>query len=245
MKPALILAVVLALALCGGVSSIPQKSKEFSLIPQVQLGWADNNSTNQTQTNGTSTPAEYQHLFVFDRAFYNVTKISLSFPYTNNHTVEDISTVGYSQYSYDFETQGSSSGVFTFIADDIDIYTFTFKLEYDNASIRQILVAIWEGDLPMEGYTWTETGTEYVLQFRMNEIAEQHYPSKDEVAQQVVYNMQLWLQQMLSQQNNQLAEMQSGMLTTSIVSTMSAVGAIIAVLLAGIKIRQRRMIPEE
>jgi hypothetical protein len=215
--------------------------KTVPCVPRVAFVWADNNSTNATQTNQTAPPALPEHEFTFDRPTFNITKVILNFPYTSNHTIEDISVVGASAYSYDFTTTGGASATFTFIADDVDIYTFTVKLEYANVSRRDLLIALWQGDLSMETYTWTETGTEFVVHFRLNQVQESHYPTEIQVAQQVVYQMQLYLQQILTKQTSQLDTVQAENLTNSLVSMGAAIAAIAAALLSGAGYKRRRM----
>jgi hypothetical protein len=238
MKAVLVLVAVLFVAALNvhalNIRTVPA-------VPRIGFVWAADNSTNGNQTNVT-LPVE--HVITFDRAFYNVTKIILSFPYTSNHAVEDISTVGHSEYSYDFTSSGGANGVFTFIAHDVDIYTFTFKADYDNSSTRDLQMAIWQGDLPLENYVWTETGTEFLLHFRMNMIQQPSYPSDIDVAHQVVYQLQQYLQQILTAQTTQLNTLQQANLTNSVVSMSAAIAAIVAAFLAGFGARRRRMSPE-
>ena len=237
-KP-LILVAVLFLAAFSIQPLIDKTSLPLSM-PRINPVWAADNST-QNQT--ILVPA--QHEFTVDRILYTITKVTLSFPDTNNHTIEDINTVNpTSGLHYGFDRVGAQS-LFTIICDDVDIYSFTFKLDYENSSRRDVLFGIQQGDLPMERYVWTESGTEFVIHFRLNLIPEPHYPSDIDVAKQVVYQMQLYLQQMLTQQNERFSALQAANLTNSVVSMSAAIAAIVAAMLAGFGAKRRRMRPDE
>ena len=236
-KPLILIAVLFLAAF--SIQPLIDKTSLPLFIPRITPVWAADNST---QTNVT-VPA--QHEFTVNRILYTVTKVTLAFQDTNNHTIEDINTVNpASGLHYGFDRVGAQS-VFNIACDDVDIYSFTFKLNYDNSSRRDILIGIQQGDLAMEQYVWTETGTDFVIRFRLNLIPEPHYPSDIDVAKQVVYQMQLYLQQMLTQQNERFSALQAANVTNSVVSMSAAIAAIVAAMLAGFGAKRRRMRPDE
>jgi hypothetical protein len=196
-----------------------------------------NGTGNQTQTNQT---VYYERELAFDRNFYVPVKVMISYPYTHNTNVTDITTIGFSSYKYDVTPNS-----ITFIASEIDIYTFTVQITYDNFSLTNILITIWQGDLPGEGYTWTDSASTFVVHFRLNMTIQPSYPTEAQVAAQVVAQMQATFQQELEQQRETLAATQENEATVSIIVAVDSVVCIIALLLAGFGQRRRRMIPEE
>lgn len=236
----LILIAVLVLALMS-VQAL-NDDKATRNIAHIGFVWAADNTTGNNQTNVT-IPAE-QHEFTIDRSTFNITKVSISFPDTDNHTIQDINTIDpTSGLSYGFDRIGSQ-GLFTIYCKSIDVYSFTFIISYSNSTSRSILIGIQQGDMAIEQNIWTETSTDFVIHFRLNLIQQTHYPSDIDVAHQVVYQMQLYIQQILTAQTNQLNVLQATNLTNSIVSMSAAITSIVAVLLAGFGAKRRRMRPE-
>lgn len=213
------------------------------IVPRLQ-SFADSNpisslfvyaqSDNSTQTNQTVTVA--QHEFTFDRQFYLPTKITLNYPYTNEHDIRNVTTVGMSQYKYDITPIGVN-----FIVEQVDLYSFTVELRYDNASRRDILVGIWEGDRPLEGYLWSETGTEYVLHFRVSTTNQPAYPTGDEIANLTFLKFEELYVQQLEENRRELSELTQSQFINTVLMLVAAAVSVIALLLAGFGYKQRKM----
>lgn len=206
----------------------------FRVSPVFALPTADN----QTDTN--QTIPTYEREFSFDRQFYKPVKVMISYPYTHFTNVTDITTIGPSLYKYDVTPMS-----ITFIAEDIDIYTFTIQISYENSSTRNVLINIWQGDLPVEGYIWTENANTFVVHVKLNVTIQPHYPTEIAVAKEVVNQLQLTFIQQLEEQRRILAEVQSTNSMNSMITMMAAVTSIIALLLAGFGFRRKRMTPVE
>jgi hypothetical protein len=238
MKRAFILISLLIFALA---MTSPLLSHQLLRTPQTvffAMGQEVNGTGNQTQPTNVTT--YYERELSFDRNFYNPVKVMISYPYTHNTNVTDITTIGFSTYKYDVTPTS-----ITFIASDIDIYTFTVQITYDNASLQNVLITVWQGDQPAEGYTWTDTASTFVIHFRLNMTTEPSYPTDAQVAAQVVAQLQATFQQELEQQRETLAEVESTQGTNTIMTIIAGVVSILALLLAGFGVRKRRMIPTE
>jgi hypothetical protein len=215
------LVLLLLLALCVPMCPLPLGTSQTRALVQIVFAQGNSTLTNETQTNQTLAGNSIS----FDRAFYNPTKVVLSFPYTNLHAITDISTIGMSQYKY----SGGPDNL-EFEADSVDIYTFTATVEYDNASSRNILVTIWEGDRPAEGYTWTTSATEYDLHFRLNVIDEPAIPTSDELAQALFLKQAQFIVNLTKQNEDQTNQLQSALNLDSIMIMISlALGVVAAV----------------
>jgi hypothetical protein len=193
---------------------------------------------NETAIN--QTIPTYEREFSVDRQFYKPVKIMVTYPYTHNTNVTDITTIGPSRYIYDVTPSS-----LTFIAEDIDIYTFTVQISYDNATTRNVLITIWQGDLPAEGYTWTETANTFVVHVKINMTEQPHYPTESAVAKEVVNQLQQTFIQQLEEQRRILAEVQSTNSMNSMIGMVNSVVCVIALLLAGFGYRRKRLIPAE
>lgn len=194
---------------------------------------------NETNTNQT-VPIVHEHEFFVDRTVFKPVTVQVNFPYTHSSNVSEITTIGSSLYKYQITPTSVS-----FVADDIDVYTFTIDVGYDNATRREILIGISQGDMPMEGYTWYETGVDYCVHFRLTMTTEPTYPSDVEVAQQVVQQLQQTFVQQLEAQRKILDGVQATSYTTSIVTVIAGVTSIFALLLAGFGSYKRRREPIE
>jgi hypothetical protein len=216
--------------------SEPLLMGEHSLVvsPMFAQALADN----ETTTN--QTVPTYEREFSVDRQFYKPVKIMVTYPYTHNTNVTDITTIGPSRYIYDVTPSS-----LTFIAEDIDIYTFTVQISYDNSTTRNVLITIWQGDLPAEGYTWTETANTFVVHIKLNMTEQPHYPTESAVAKEVVNQLQQTFIQQLEEQRRILAEVQSTNSINSLITMMAAIVSVIALLLAGFGHREKKLIPEE
>jgi hypothetical protein len=241
MKPAFVLVSLLIVALVTSPLLSLRCTPKYvlPLMPSIPFALAQevNGTGNQTQVNVTTY---YDRELSFDRAFYNPVKVMISYPYTHNTNVTDITTIGFSSYKYDVTPTS-----ITFIASEIDILTFTVQISYDNASLQNVLITVWQGDLIPEGYTWTETASTFVIHFRLNVTTEPSYPSDAEVAAQVVAQLQATFQNELEQQRETLAEVESTQGTNTIMTIIAGVVSILALLLAGFGVRKRRMIPAQ
>jgi hypothetical protein len=239
MKRVILLVSLLVLSLAT-TSPLLSNRHIWGDIPQVLFARALEVNGTGNQTQPSNQTIYYDRELAFDRNFYNPVKVMISYPYTHNTNVTDITTIGFSSYKYDVTPNS-----ITFIASDIDIYTFTVQITYDNVSQMNILITVWQGDQPAEGYTWTDTANTFVIHFRLNVTTEPSYPSDREVAAQVVSQLQATFQQELEQQRQTLAEVQSTEATDSIITMLAGVVSIIALLLAGFGVWKRRMIPTQ
>lgn len=227
--------VLVALILLGTILAANQQiafnSRYLTSSPLVDVCFAQayNETQNQTQTIA-------MHEFDFDRQFYIPTKISLNYPYTNSHDVMNVTTVGASQYKYEIQPIS-----FNFIVSDIDVFTFTLDLRYDNATSRQILIGVWEGDRPMEGYLWTESATEYVMHFRVSTTTQPAYPTGEEVANLTFLKFQELYVQQLEENRQTLAELSQSQYINTILTLVAVSLAIFALFLAGFGYKQRRI----
>ena len=213
---------------------IPHEPEISSSFISLSIVYAQGNETNQTQ------PALAEHEMTIDRQLYKPAKITLNYPYTHSHDVRNITTIGSSLYRHE-----STPYSFTFIAEDVDVYTFTVELRYDNSSRRSILIAVWEGDRPMQGETWTETGQQFVLNFRISLTEQPKYPSGEEVASLTFHKFEMLYVQQLDENRRILADVQASSFTNSMLMVVFGVTSIISLLLAGFGFRRRRMMPGE
>lgn len=164
---------------------------------------------------GNETVSEMADLVV-DRPFYKPVKVVFNFPFTHEAQLENVSTVGLSVYKYD-----GTPVSFTFIADDIDLFTFTLRLTYENASDRSCLIAIWQGNLPMEGYTVKMTGTTTLITIRLNVTEQPSYPTEQQVAQEVVHQIEALIVTQI-EENKAIQQSNQNLITTVSIVTMIA-----------------------
>ena len=177
------------------------------------------------QTNQTSNVTAEPDLII-DRQFYKPTKVIFNFPYTHNSQLENINTIGMSDYTFD-----GGPTTFTFIAKDVDVYTFTLHLTYENASARKLLIGVSQGNLPMEGYTLKLVGEECLVTVRLNLTEQPSYPSVDAVAKETVHQMEQLIATQIEQNRQTLIDLQTTQATTAIVSMISVICSIVTLVL--------------
>jgi hypothetical protein len=196
------------------------------------VAYADNaTATNSTgTTNSTSqnfTQPAFSNELTFDREYYVPTTITLDFPVTTNTNLGNVSTIGDGQYNYE-----GADDSFTFLAKSVDVYTFTFTINYPNVSLNSILIAAWEGDRPMQGETWTAIAASYTIYFTLSLVNEPEPPTASQTAQAAMLQFEQLFQQLL-QANQQTAQSTQNMVFGASVLVMVALGvAIVALIFA-------------
>lgn len=126
---------------------------------------------------------------------YAPTRVLISFMYTNNFSVTDISSLGQSLYKI---SSGPTS--IEFKAEDIDRYTFNVHLSYGDEVAQSIQIATFSSTWAPEGIQFNVKGKDIVLRFVLTVTKEPMYPSPEEVAEHVVLQV-----------SNQLMEFESRM----------------------------------
>lgn len=189
-------------------------------------------TSNETGTNQTIL----SHALQFSHPCYQPAKIIINFPYTHNAAVTQITTIGPSMY----DTEGTPTSL-TFNALDVDVYTFRVTVNYDNATDRTVTISLWSGTQSMEGYTWTEASQVFIVDFRIEVSQQPHYPTKDEVAEEV-FNLNAQLLINLTQKYEAvMRDIQSANFTNSIMTAVSISLVIVALFFMGFSLRKRRI----
>ncbi len=226
----LILIVLLFAAYC------PVHQDGTIKLTNIRVVYAQNPvDTNQT-ANQTSTAYEVS----LDIPCFKPTKIVFNYPYTNDHSVVDISTIGNSMYKH---TSGPNS--LEFLSDDVDTYAFTLVLNYANNTDRTslqttILIGLWSGTFTMQGITLTGRSNVFVIHVKLNVILQPTYPTEAEVAQEVVYQLQQTVVQQQEENRALMAELTRATTRHSIPSASAATISIVALLILGFMFRRRR-----
>ena len=112
---------------------------------------------------------------------YRPTRILITYTYTNNFSVSDVSSVGQSLYKI---TSGPTS--IEFKAEDIDIYTFTVTIRYAEIVGQSVQIAVWSGNQPPQGIQVNVKSSIVKIRFEVTVSEQPQYPSAQEVAEQVV-----------------------------------------------------------
>jgi len=112
---------------------------------------------------------------------YRPARILITYTYTNNFSVSDVSSVGQSLYKI---TSGPTS--IEFKAEDIDIYTFTVTIRYAEIVGQSIQIAVWSGNQPPQGLQINVKSNIVKIRFEVTVSEQPQYPSAQEVAGQVV-----------------------------------------------------------
>jgi len=191
-------------------------------VEKTMIVYAQPSQGNQT---ANQTAPETADLTV-DRPFYKPTKIVFNFPFTHEAALQNVSTVGLSTYKYD-----GTPVSFTFIAEDVDMYTFTLRLSYENATPRTCLIAVWQGNLPMEGYTLKLTGETTLVTFRLNLTEQPSYPTEQQVAQEVVHQIEGLIVTQIEENRRIQESNQNLILSVSIVTMIAMVCSVITLVL--------------
>jgi len=116
----------------------------------------------------------------FNLQAYAPARILISYTYTNNFSVTDVSSIGQSLY-----TITSSPTYIEFKAVDVDQYTFTVEIKYTTIVTQSIQIAVFSSGYAPEGIQLNVKGN-VRLKFTLTVTQEPKYPSAQEVAEQVV-----------------------------------------------------------
>ena len=132
---------------------------------------------------------EAHYEFSLDLQVYKSCKVTFNYPYTNNHSISEITTVGRSLYKH----EGSANHL-TFIAEDIDIYSFTVTLRYENQSMlnqtKNVLIGLWSGTEAMDSYIVASASEVFIIHVRLSLTEQPSYPTPEEVSQAVVHKIE-------------------------------------------------------
>jgi len=139
----------------------------------------------------------------FNLQAYAPARILVSYSYTNNFSVTDISSVGQSLYKV---TSGPTS--IEFKATETDRYTFTVEVKYATIVTQSIQIAIFSGNHAPEGIQINVKGDTIRLKFTLTVTEEPKYPSAQDVAEQVVRQVSNELT-LFEQQTNRIVETQN------------------------------------
>jgi hypothetical protein len=198
MKRVALILVLALLVFCLRINTVQplalaSASVSFQTVQNDQNGTGNNSTATDNGTSSNVTQPLTSNEIDIDRTYYVPTTITLNFPSTTATSLSNVSTVSGSGFNY-----AGDDKTFTFIAKTIDVYSFSFTINYANASSHSILIATWEGDRAMAGETWTAVASTYVVSFRLSMVSEPSYPSKEEVAQEALYQFQGMLQLLIS-----------------------------------------------
>lgn len=181
----------------------------------------------------TGETATYE--FGLDLQTYVSTKITFNFPYTNDHTIADIRTVG--QSSYKHEGTGTT---LTFIGEEVDIYSFTVILGYQNETpglnvTKNVLVGLWSGNEAMDGYTISSAADIFVIHVQLSLTEQPSYPTPEEVSEAVVHKIEQDLVEQTEMVNSLVARVETlqytNMILLSIILSVTFCVAIVSVVL--------------
>lgn len=194
--------------------------------------------SNQTLTNQTANATNVYETSL-DWPCFNPTKITFNFPYTNDHSITDIATIGSSVYKY---TGGPTS--LEFIASDVDIYSFTVTISYGNLTKVTIMAGLWSGTLAMDGFSLTATCTTFIIHVKLSTTTQPSYPSVSDVAQEVVHQLEQTVVQQQQENRALMADLERATTMNSIFATSATVIAIVSLLVIGFMFRRRREVGE-
>jgi hypothetical protein len=181
-----------------------------------------------------------------DLQTYQTTKITFNFPYTNNASIGEVTTIGRGVYKYE-----GSATYLTFIADDVDEYSFQLRIHYEpetsgnqtttNATLtRTVIVGLWSGTFPSDGYLYRSDASDFVITVRLSVSRQPTYPSKDEVAAEVVKQVEQKLV-IQTEENRKLMEQITATLYVCIALVFIAVVmSMMSFVLAGLASWRRR-----
>ncbi|MHA1711565.1 MAG: hypothetical protein ACTSUS_05825 [Candidatus Freyarchaeota archaeon] len=118
----------------------------------------------------------------------------ISYAYTNNFSVTDVSSMGKSLYKI-----VSSPTNIEFRAEDVDTYTFTVEIKYAVVLTQSIQIAVFSSNYAPEGFQFNVRDDYVRFTFTFTVTAEPKYPSAQEVAEQVVRQVSDQLQEFRTQ----------------------------------------------
>ena len=112
---------------------------------------------------------------------YAPARIVISYAYTNNFSVSDVSAIGKPEYKI---ISGPTS--IEFKTDDTDTFTFTVEIRYDGIVGQSIQIAVFSAGNPPEGIQLNVKTDVVKLAFTLTVTEAPKYPTGQEVAEQVV-----------------------------------------------------------
>ena len=109
---------------------------------------------------------------------YAPAKVVISFAYTKNVTVH-VSTLKTSLY------KATTSPVqVEFLGMDVDLYSVTVKVFYENINVRQtIQLGFFEGDRPAKGFEFDITSQGIVLDMKLSVVKQPQFPTAEEIGE--------------------------------------------------------------
>ena len=112
---------------------------------------------------------------------YCPARIVITYAYTNNFSVSDVSSMGKSMYKV-----VSSPTSIEFKAEDVDRYTFTVTIKYPAVVGQSIQIAVFSAGNPPEAIQFNVKTSTVRIKFTVTVTEEPRYPTAQEVAEQVV-----------------------------------------------------------
>ncbi len=173
------------------------------------------------------------NIYTFDIPCYAPARITINYGYTNNVSITDISTLGQSMYTY---TGGPTQ--IEFRAEDVDTYTFTATINYENASLQTITVGVWSGTAqPMQGYTIEANLQSATFHVTLRVSEEPHFPTEEEVARAAISQVAEELKSYYEQSRQLTQGLSQTMVMVSIYTVISAVVSLISLLIVAVLYR--------
>lgn len=172
------------------------------------------------------------HEYTFDIPCYAPTRITFNYAYTHNHSIYDITTFGASLYKH-----SGGPTFYEFTAQDIDDYFFSLRLSYSKPTNQTILIGMWSGTNPMQGINLQSLYEEVTIHVRLRVHKEPTYPSEEDVARQVVTQVQKNLVEYYTS-IQELVRIQSTVIT--VVAGLSVVTVAVVILVVFINVIELR-----
>jgi hypothetical protein len=184
-----------------------------------------------------------------DLQTYQTTKITFNFPYTNNASIGEVTTIGRGVYKYE-----GSATYLTFIADDVDEYSFQLRIHYgasptnqtvSNATAnatatRTVIAGLWSGTLPENGYMYQSDATEFVITVRLGVTRQPTYPTPEEVSKAVVNQINQTLVTQLEENRKLMDQMTTTLYVCIVAVFIAVVMSLLSFVLAGLASWRRR-----
>ena len=117
----------------------------------------------------------------FNLQAYAPARVVISYAYTNNFSVTDVSSLGKSLYKI-----VSSPTSIEFRAEDVDTYTFTVEIKYAVITSQSLQIAVFSSSHAPEGFQFNVKDDYVRIKFTLTVTEEPRYPSAQDVAEQVV-----------------------------------------------------------
>jgi hypothetical protein len=134
---------------------------------------------------------------------YAPARIVITYAYTNNFSVSDVSAMGRPEYKI---ISGPTS--IEFKTEDTDRFTFTVEIKYAAVVGQSIQIALFSAGNPPEGIQLNVKTSTVRIRITLTVTEEPRYPSAQDVAEQVVRQVANQLM-MFRHQTDETLEMQS------------------------------------